>query len=127
MTKLDRPIVHAVPARRFDRHGLPFVVFHDPHSGRTSPFLVPLGSDIHVRRHGDGQNTLAEIPLRVQSGTGRRRIALAHERLVDLFNDHFELNPRRASCASSTKIVFHSLDGSRGLELSSTNGHAIFG
>ncbi|HMF38268.1 MAG TPA: hypothetical protein VKF17_16615, partial [Isosphaeraceae bacterium] len=83
MTTLDRPKFRPLAASRFDHQGQSYVLLQDPLGAFTNPVLVSLDAFIHVCRHFDGLNTLAEIRLRVQRETGQRLAAEVLERLVE--------------------------------------------
>ena len=61
MTTLDRPKLRPLSASRFDYQGQPYALLQDPLGAFTSPVLVPLDAFMHVCRHFDGLNPLAEI------------------------------------------------------------------
>ncbi len=82
MTTLDRPKLRYLSASRYDHEGRSFALLHDPLGAFTSPVLVPLEAFLHICRHFDGQNTLAEIPSRVQQESGFRLGGEVLERLV---------------------------------------------
>ncbi len=83
MTTLDRPKLRPLAAKRFDHQGQSYALLQDPLGAFTSPVLVPLDAFVHVCRHFDGSNTLAEIPGRVQREAGLHLAAGVLERLVE--------------------------------------------
>ncbi len=83
MTILDRPKLRPLSASRFDHQGQSYALLYDPLGAFTSPVLVPLDAFVHVCRHFDGMNTLAEIRGRVHREAGLQLAAGVLERLVE--------------------------------------------
>jgi MEMO1 family protein len=82
MATLDRPLLRPLSAQRLDHQGQAFAVLQDPLGVFSSPILLALDTFVHVCRHFDGRNSLAEILTRVEQETGQLISREALERLV---------------------------------------------
>ena len=83
MTTLDRPKLRPLNASRIDHQGQSYALLQDPSGAFASPVLVPFDAYVHICRHFDGRNTLAEIPSRVHRESGVPVSAAMVENLVD--------------------------------------------
>ena len=98
MTTLDRPKLRPLNASRYEHQGQSYALLQDPLGVFAGPVLVPLDAFVHVCRHFDGQNTLAEIPSRVLRETGLCLSAGMIEHLVNQLDQAMVLDgPKFAS------------------------------
>jgi AmmeMemoRadiSam system protein B len=82
MATLDRPLLRPLSAQRLDHQGQSYALLQDPLGVFSSPILLALDTFVHVCRHFDGRNSLAEILTRVEQETGQLISREALERLV---------------------------------------------